>query len=532
MTSDGYTYAKPHSQAAWSKLPEAKRGFKSYQRYMNWWNSTVKPRFTVSSDPFAPTPIPAQRAMAQEQVSALINPLIKQFEESIARRSREGGRAIGAATDAFVKGVEPLAGDLGSVYDTSISGVKGVNDVLSQYIKDAGGMVSSELGKLIPEKDAGAARGAATTFGGGLSVGQMAQGASTLSRMYADRVADVGYAEKMPGYARGFGVEAVKDFERQLNLQRDQGLGEIRGQVPGLISQILNSIQDRELTKATARKGFEMDQQRLDAPATPDYSWMTGPSTQKWVVNPTTGERVANPNYVPPSKGGGKLSQTGLTQTRSAAQDLHDEMVALWTDPLTKLPVAKYDVNTAAGRRGRDDLLRRYREKVRAQVLANLATYYPNQPEAWHRQQATAILAATGWPAVAAQVAGIGPEPTTQAPSTSTPAGAAPTVQPKPRSGPKPPPAVTGESAQGKADTSPPAQQQANRQKREAEAYRLSLDLISQRVRSATTPMSRAEAKRVVITDLQQQLRAWPYKRIIAIANRVISAVYGNKLYP
>lgn len=509
-----YTYAKPHSKDAWMALPEGKQGFKNYDRYLSWWKSTVAPKFTVSDDPFAATPVAAQRAQAQEQVGAVINPLIKAFEDSITRRSKEGGRAIGSATDAFVKGVSPLADNLGAVHDTSIQGVQGVNDSLTKFVKDTGGYVASQLGAMIPEKDSGAVTAGAEQFGTGLSGQQLAQGASTISRMYAERAADTAYGEKMPGYARAFGTEAVNDYERQLNLQRQEGLEGIRSQIPSLVSSVLQNLSNNELAKATARKGFELDEDKMNQPATPDYSWMTGPASQQYVVNPATGQQYANPNYQ--AGGGSTVNQGGLTKARQSAQKLHDQMMETFRG-------GEFGLNTPTSQE-KTAILRANREKVRLQVVADLKSFYPNKGNDWITQQATAILAATGWPAVASALSK--GTPMTQAPSTATPA-AAPTVQPSRPGQPKPPSSHVNPDARDRADTKQAIADA--RVKKEREAIKAIKNTVQQMTSLGET--TRGQAKKVVIENLQGILKGWPYKRIIALANGIIEETYGNTLY-
>ena len=537
-------YAKPQSQASWMKLPAAKRGFKTYDRYLNWWKSTVAPRFTVADDPFSPIPFGAQKALATQQIQSQINPMIKAFEDSIRRRTQEGTRAIGAAQQGFVQGVEPIAGNIGAAYDTSIQGAQNVNAGLTQFLKDTGGYVASELGKLIPTQDAGGATSAAQQFGTGLAGQQLAAGASTLGQLQASRAAEVGFAEKMPAYARGFGAEAIADLQRQAGLAQEEGLGEIRSQIPGLVSSTWEQLRNTELQKAIAAKGFEFDQQEIDAAttaaATPEpvsQSWRTGPPSQRYVTDPQTGQQYPNPNYRPPAAGSSaasKLDQTGLNTARESAASLHENMMESFRGDLTKglSPLTKPQ---------RDALLRANRDKVRLQVLADLRTYYPNKPESWVTQQATAILAATGWPAVAAQVSGY----TTPAAKPTTPQARQGTQPAKPKPGAKtaapakkPPPAFKSPERQAEAEekasvASAAASEAADKAKgrKEKEARATSALTRYAEGQTRTGRISRGTTRKVVIKGLQSALPGWPYKRIIALADKVMDASYGNTLY-
>jgi hypothetical protein len=512
-------YGKPSSQADWLKLPAAKRGFKSYDRYKRWWNSTVAPRFTVSDDPFDPVPFGAQKAMVNQQVSSAINPIIKAFEDSISRRQKEGGRAINQATDTFVKGVDPLAGQLGAVHDTSIESQQGTNALLTQFVKDTGGYAASELGKMIPDADEGPAVSAAQKFGTGLSGQQLAQGSSTLSRMYGDRAADVSYGEKMPGYARAFGTEGLQDFQRQLNLQRQEGLGDIRGQIPGLVSGAMDALRSSEFNKAVARKGFEMDEQKANAPAAPDFGWAAGPATKEWLVDPATGEYIKNPNYKPKPAGG----SSGDLQKR----------IDKTTSEATKLAQGLITPDIAKGKT-RPEL----NAKAYAQILAFVRNRHPNLNENQVLTIARRSLAAGGY------LKALGPgfdqwyqgrpvdKPlngvsTLSAPSTAAPAKG-PTVQ-RPTTKPG-----SGQLNPDRADAATATATATNAQTAATKKRETTVSSAVERVidsQSATKKVTRAQAKKNAIKMIQGNMRGYPYKRIIAMADAIVDRVYGGTLY-
>lgn len=551
-------YGTPHTRAAWEKLPEAKRGFKSYDRYRRWWNSNIAPRFTVSDDPFAPIPMGAQKAIATETVQSQINPLIKAFEDSISRRSREGGRAISQATTNFERAVQPFGETLGSVYDTSSSNIKDVNQSLIDYAQQQGQNVSGLLAGMIPEKDAAGAVGAAQTLGAGIGGEALARGSASLAALAQARAADVGYAEKLPGYARAFGTQAQTEFQRGLNQERAAGMEDLRSRIPGLVTSTLDSMRREELDKAIARKGFELDADKLEAasqPEAPDYSWRGGPANRQWDIDPLTGEQYANPNYVPPSQrgAGGKLNTTGITQTGKIAAQLHEDMMSRFsTVSGTGLRInnPEYDVATARGRAARDAYVAQERTKASERVLASLKSYYPGKSENWIRQQAAAILYANGWRKAAADLMGV------QYQQASAPAAAAAPTSAPPRSVRAPEPTATAAPkpaapATQKGEAAREAGQSVVERKNEAAAQAAQrTELVRGAKRdarkianfwkeqnkgqgpgSSVPRRSRSQVKAQVIKELQGRLKGHPYKKIIAMAEEIMDDTFGSFQY-
>ena len=123
-----------------------------------------------------------------------------------------------------------------------------------------GGGLADELArKLGAAGQETASAGAARDIGAGAAGTSYAQGSATLGQLLAQGAAAKGYAAKLPGIAALGGLQSSKQLQAQSAASLAEQLGSVRSQVPGLISQTLSDLQNRELQKYITRKGFAQD---------------------------------------------------------------------------------------------------------------------------------------------------------------------------------------------------------------------------------------------------------------------------------
>jgi len=515
------------SQAAWSKRKD--RGDWTYQRYKRYATKQAAAgaaRRNAPIDPFAPMSEAQIANMARQQVSAAFQPQIANIDKSFETARKNSAGWIGGLTAGLQDRLKPLGDEIRDIYAAARTQQGGIDAGLvgaanQQSAQTTGGVENQLNAAGIPSAAAGNLPALAAGGGGMLQ----ALGASTASRLNAQGAAAETYGRTWPNIATLAGTQTARMANSEITQGKNKALGDLQALIPGQTADFLQTLRDNELSKAVARKGFEVDEKKLtaaSAPAAPDYGWSTGPASQQYVVDPTTGQLSLNPNYKPGSAGKpGKISQTGITNTRKAAQALHDTMMTAFKGGdlgLTPMPANK-----------RAALLTANRQKVKLQVIADLASYYPGQTKAWINRQAAAILAATGWPNVSAEVLGA----PSNAPSTGTPA-AAPTVQ---RGSPgavtqAAPPDVIARNptvqANAAASTKAAAATTAARTARETRGQRAAVAYVREaRASAMNLPANQRppwlSVKKSVIALLQRTMPGHPYKRIIALANEVMT---------
>jgi len=314
---------KPYTSSQWLSLPAGKRGFQSYQRYVNWWNTKVGPSLSnpdrkpaVATPPgggynpgfvtpavvkgvpypslpsyFNPISNANLNAQATTNVNTKLNPLIaqvqKQYADLLARTgsqfdtaTRQGQAGINASMQGWLDAVKGLPASINQTYNQQIAGQQGVNDAVQAFLQKSG---QQTLGDLTSQAQAaGAPAETVAGFQGGaspLNVGgaitggrtaEMGYGAGALTSLLAQQQADVAGAERQPGLIHSYGADALASFLQDQSTKRaaalsditgqqESALGQITAQAPGLIQDVYQNLLDRETTKAQMRAQYGAD---------------------------------------------------------------------------------------------------------------------------------------------------------------------------------------------------------------------------------------------------------------------------------
>lgn len=322
---------KPYTGSQWSSLPGKQQGFKTYQRYLQWWNQNVGPKMnnpdrkpavatpggtmppglspnqyaqllvqpaTVKQVPyprlpayFNPISQAALQAQAQQQVNAKINPVLdqinKQYADLIAQTgkqydtaSAQGQAGINASAQGWLNAQQQDAANQQATYAQATQQQQGVNDAIQAFLQRSGQQTMDPL--VAQAQAAGAPMATTAGFQGGASplnvagatrgaqAEQTGIGASALSSLIAQGAANVAGAQAMPGLIRNYQANDLASFLQDQSTKRATALsdlanqqtgaiGQVTGQTPGLIQDVLSTLLDRETTKAQARAQYGQD---------------------------------------------------------------------------------------------------------------------------------------------------------------------------------------------------------------------------------------------------------------------------------
>lgn len=205
-----------------------------------------------------PTSQAALRGEASRNVNSSLSPLINQIQRQYAARAASGAKAITGYTNAF-------ANRLGQIDDQMLAGNQqvaqqqaGIDAALADFVRNQGSSLSDSLGAVFsqmgaPQAEQSADVAAALAQGASNTVAGL--GASTLSRLLAQGNADVNYARKLPGLATMQGRQTLGQFQADINRQQSEAIGGLQAQIPGMINDAYNALQQRELARQQGRAG-------------------------------------------------------------------------------------------------------------------------------------------------------------------------------------------------------------------------------------------------------------------------------------
>jgi hypothetical protein len=259
--------------------------------------------------------------------------------------------------------------------------------------------------------------------------------------LLSNRANNVAYLRTLPGVAKRQGLQNRTAVQRDYATKLADAIGQVTQGVPGLVNTTYQNLLQREFEKATARKGFEMDTQKLNAAKTA--------ATNKAIADAIPVVDVAISNHhndghaydkngnpipgvpwnivtpkTPPGQPTAKDTQKRLDATNKAAlkigMDLHSAMMTklnTMTKPNALTPGQKPTrVYGAAASR---NILAHARDQATSQVVNYWRSQYPSAPDKWIQQKAAATLASAGWTRAATDLLGTTPTTTSTALSPS-----------------------------------------------------------------------------------------------------------------
>jgi len=524
---------RPHTRNEWLSLPKGKQGFASYDRYRNWWQGRVAPKFQqagqpLSTDYLSAIPMNQLQSNASSTIQQTLAPLIKRMTDAFTQRSRSGSAAIGEYTKDWANMQTGLPERIGGFYDQAIQGSQNVSQGLANFATQQGQALGGDIGAKMaginaPPETAAATSGVVAGQGAGAGLAAMGYGSATQDQLLTSKAGEQTYGAKLPGVIGGFGFNKLRDFQQGLNTDMRDQLGDINAKIPGMVSDLYQSLYQREVEKAIARRGFDMDTAKANAAANAPAGFDSGRSNFMGYAFDDDGNPILDasgnpiPKYEPPDKGGGggkgqaRLDQA-RRQARSQATDLYKNFRKLYDDPV------KWGVIKGQGQGSKK--LTEYRTAATRAVLGILDSYFPGMSiEAKYREAAN-ILRGAGWDQPAKALEGRGGilpvqggrVPARPAAAPQRPGGAAP------RATPKPPPVRGERYNEGfKPD-----------KKREAEMGR-SAQGLAEFHRDKKLRRDRAITK--VFQALRREYQGYPDRILRQIATNRVNKVYGNFLY-
>lgn len=405
--------ARPHSKNDWLGLPAGKRGFPTYQRYKSWWQRSVAPKFSGgggSVDYLAPMSQGSLHELASSTVKSQIDPLVKEIQESIGRRSAEGSSKLNAFNDRWFQALGPMKDSVSAAYDKAMSSEQAITGGITSFLQGQGNTAAADVSSQLqainaPQEAVSQMGGGLATLGAGIAGQALGRGSLEMQMLNADRLAEETHQSRLPGIVRQFGAERLSDFQGDLNSLMADQIGEVNSRVPGLVSDVYQGLLRNEVEKAIARRGFDMDEKKYEAAVNAPPGFDSGFSNFLGYAVDENGNPITDaqgnpiPKYEKPGSAG-KANTQGVGEARKVAGKIHDNLMKRInsTDPL----------NAPTGN-ARTSLILAARRNAIVQVQATLRSYYPDQPDEWINQKAAQVLAATGFPGAAAELTGGGP---------------------------------------------------------------------------------------------------------------------------
>jgi hypothetical protein len=349
-------------------------------------------------------------------------------------------------------------------------------------------------------------------------------GASTASRLISQGAAAQTEMAGLPTIATLQGTRSARLANSEINAGKSEALGDLQAQLPGETSKLIQALRNTEIDKAIARNAYDTDVTKAAATAMGDvdYSWRSGPSSQKYVTDPSTGEQYNNPNYIAKgAKGANGAQQRRIDATIKDATKLARTLVT--PDPLKGRTTPTLNTQAYA------QVTALIQSRHPGLGIEQIATMAENalaaggylkakihDPRAGYRAWLNGTLASqqpasAGRPATSARPSG---KPTAQTP---TPAAPQDVVERNP--------VVTANAAASqKAETAA----RAKRAQAESRGSRVATAYVRQmRSQAEQTPVNKRvpylTVKKNVIAQLQRAMPGHPYKRIIALANEAMA---------
>jgi|SRR5215831_2911465 len=291
----------PVPKNVWMKLPKAQRGKLTYQQYVNWANKKTAARARTAAsqnigNPYFQPLTPGQlQRQATTQVQSQTIPIIKQITASINRQKSASLADLNRSINNTVSAIAPLAGQVSQTYAGAQQGMQNVNTGLANAVAAAGAAgqknISAELGQsgLSPSQsfnltDAGT-QNAATMTG---------MGSTALDALLADRATNVSNLQAQPGFVRRMGAQNAASLEKQYANTLSDQIGQITGQVPGMVNSAYQNLLQREFEKATARQGFLMDQAKFTESVREANQALTAKNAKTAAAFPKISAQVSN----------------------------------------------------------------------------------------------------------------------------------------------------------------------------------------------------------------------------------------------
>lgn len=352
--------------------PASRKPGATYQSYLRFVAKRRGAKLaTAAADSLAPTPEPVLRQQTTEAVRAQIDPIIREITGSTDRAAK----GVESLTDTYAARLVPFEGAAKERYGRAAEATAGVATALADRLAGRGAEEGASLKQKLaqigaPDRLTQEVAGGAQAFATGVANAGFGVDSAALDEIIGHGVTAEDFAGSLPGIARIAGVRAVGDVQRQGQKQ----IGEVRGKIPGLVAELMESARDREVNKGIARLGLQKTKVKTAA----DQAAAAYESTKPDASLSNTLGYLVDSNGVPILDGSGQPipTQGNLDDQAAKANDLAEARAAAVKNRTGALTAAKTKARELARelKKGRDTGKTAYGKPVRDAVPTAEAT--------------------------------------------------------------------------------------------------------------------------------------------------------------
>src|SRR5581483_6533554 len=184
----------------------------------------------------APAP-PTDTQLAQQQVSAAFDPVLKQTTAAYSQRGADQARAISGATDSLATLMAKYAPAARAAYTGAAAGQSAIDAELAATRQGQGAQAQAELAAKLAAIHADPATAARIggQFGGDLAGEAQAtagRGAANLSMLLGEGAHAADYGAKLPAIAGAVGLQAASQAQGQVTSDLHAALSELEAKRP------------------------------------------------------------------------------------------------------------------------------------------------------------------------------------------------------------------------------------------------------------------------------------------------------------
>lgn len=255
---------------------KSKRPQGSYAKYLSYLRAhrhDNQPRASAdpyrSYDPTTPGPTPPWLLkQARSEVQSQIDPIIADITRSYNDRAAAGTESLKAYGESLANSLAGLSGRIGGYYSTAQQNEASLDAALRQALSGQGQSLANALSLELARtgQDTSPAAGVAAT-GAGAGNAAYAIGSASLAQLLSQGAAAQAYGAKLPGIAGLEGLQRAGALQRESSAGLADALGQIRSEVPGLVTSTTQNLKNWALQQWLARTGFATDTARINTSA-------------------------------------------------------------------------------------------------------------------------------------------------------------------------------------------------------------------------------------------------------------------------
>lgn len=332
------------TRSQFEQHPVAKRPGSSYENYLRFVaRRRASALAAPAADPLAPTPEPVLRQQTTEAVRAQIDPILKE----IMGDTNRAASGIELATQTHARRLEPFAGAARERFGRAAEATAGVAESLANRLAGKGAEAGQGLrAKLAavnaPDRLTAEVAGGTEKFGRDASTAGFGIDSAALEEIISRGAGAEDFAAAMPGIANIAGVRSIGDVRSA----GQRSVADVRGKIPGMVGNLMESARDREVQKGIAKLGLQETQIRTDAEAKADAAAASAAASKPSSALSNTLGYLVTEDGIPILDGSGQPIPTqGTLDGRKKAKD---NRAASVKDRSAALVTAKADARKLA----------------------------------------------------------------------------------------------------------------------------------------------------------------------------------------